>query len=1051
MAVKRISDINIKNNNSLFTAIYGNVTDGEFFIDNDLKTYSLEQQLYLYLKSEGYTVLFYKQAAQYNVYSYSREDVRTFLYDFEQNNTQSKQYIAKHINSPFKQSRLNRRNNNPETENKQEDTNAIQEQSDDGKYQNTFYRTHKTTGLINDLRRLFGNNESDKKVAYIFSDPDNCNLGDEFESYFKSLNNTYAKDDSKHKIFLLYHYPNAQLLIEAFDDSSKNSCFFFKNFYKQLFVKDRKLNVSKTYFISLPDKEEITNLLNLRRLKERFDVFSLILFDKLVSRLVQKRETLQDLYTCDINKEIEKAAKITAWDELKLLIGIEPIVKQLNNLVEVLKEGNIGVKFRPHVVFKGAPGTGKTTVARLFSQILQEEGVLPSGHFVPTKPKDFLAGHEGGTREKSDKVCESAKGGVLFIDEAYGIIKREGGVSSEIAYGGTDVCEVLLTFMEDDDSLLIIAGYEEEINEFIQKGNKGFPRRFIDELHITFKDYPLEVLYEILELNIKKSGKRLTENAKNVFKKVLAQKYQNKTKEWGNAGEVENLFGTLRLSTVGKKEIDVADLPEKWKQSVELEINYTNPIQDLNELIGLGTVKAKVIELTNFIKVQNERKQKGKKAVSISNHLVFTGNPGTGKTTVARIIADIYKEIGVLKKGHLVETDRSGLVAGYVGQTAAKTNMLIDSALDGILFIDEAYSLVSKHSNDFGNEAIATLLKRMEDERDRLIVIVAGYTNEMADFINTNPGLKSRFPDTNYIEFPDYSAEELYQIFELISNKNDYLISTEAQTVLKDIFAKSISVTKRDSGNGRFVRNTFEAVIQRHASRLVKNPNIESDTLLAEDISKEYEQPTQKQDTDVRIPHIILPSLKYFTDNSVDSYAKALGLIKIDNGQAGEGTGFLISSNGYILTCAHCVFSSKEISFNYNGEDVETSLIYKNENLDIAILKIARNNLPYFVISDSTRQLKRGTQMGLLAYPKGSKMGTQPSYTSGGISKYESGDYFTDAGATHGSSGGAFFKIDDGIVYGVLKGGFGAEGANINVATDIRTLFKQNDIEIEFE
>ncbi len=250
----------------------------------------------------------------------------------------------------------------------------------------------------------------------------------------------------------------------------------------------------------------------------------------------------------------------------------------------------------------------------------------------------------------------------------------------------------------------------------------------------------------------------------------------------------------------------------------------TNSQEELNALIGLTTVKEEIKTLTNFIKIQQQREAKGLKTSQPSYHCVFTGNPGTGKTTVARIIAGIYKELGVLKKGHLVETDRSGLVAEYVGQTALKTNEIIDSALGGVLFIDEAYSLASSGDNDYGKEAIATLLKRMEDDRDHLVVILAGYTDEMKEFIHSNSGLRSRF--SRYIEFPDYSAEELYRIFELKAKRFDYTISEDAENRLKNHFNAIVDKKDKNFGNARFVRNFFEKTLEQQANRLASESNL---------------------------------------------------------------------------------------------------------------------------------------------------------------------------------------------------------------------------------
>jgi SpoVK/Ycf46/Vps4 family AAA+-type ATPase len=262
---------------------------------------------------------------------------------------------------------------------------------------------------------------------------------------------------------------------------------------------------------------------------------------------------------------------------------------------------------------------------------------------------------------------------------------------------------------------------------------------------------------------------------------------------------------------------------EEKKESLE------ELLSELNGLIGLSAVKAEVENIINVLKVEKIRSEKGMKVPDKSLHLVFTGNPGTGKTTIARILARIYKSLGVLQKGHLIETDRSGLVAGFVGQTANKTLEICKSALDGVLFIDEAYALAEGGDNDFGREAINTLLKFMEDNRARIIVIVAGYTHKMEEFIDKNPGLKSRF--NKYIEFSDYTPEELMQIFEKICKGMKLSLSDSAKEKINKLFQEAYEKRDDKFGNGRFARNLFEKAYMQQANRLVKLEKITDEDL----------------------------------------------------------------------------------------------------------------------------------------------------------------------------------------------------------------------------
>lgn len=295
---------------------------------------------------------------------------------------------------------------------------------------------------------------------------------------------------------------------------------------------------------------------------------------------------------------------------------------------------------------------------------------------------------------------------------------------------------------------------------------------------------------------------------------------------------IKKLVNSKSDAQSSREEREIAETPSKSQQ---ISSNLQNTLQSLDDLIGLETVKQQVHTLIKFIQVQQEREKHNLKTTPISYHCVFSGSPGTGKTTVARILAQIYKDLGVLKKGHLIETDRAGLVGEYVGQTAVKTNKVINSAVGGVLFIDEAYSLYSESSEDYGREAIATLLKRMEDERDNLVVVMAGYTEEMKQFIDLNPGLRSRF--NRYIDFTDYSPSELFQIFKRYTEKGDFKLTSEAENAFRSLFINAYTNRDRTFGNARFVRNIFEKTIERQSLRVadISEPSVEQLTTITED------------------------------------------------------------------------------------------------------------------------------------------------------------------------------------------------------------------------
>ena len=529
-------------------------------------------------------------------------------------------------------------------------------------------------------------------------------------------------------------------------------------------------------------------------------------------------------------EEINKApsSETSPFDELSRLIGLSAVkkeVKEISDFAKVQKvrkaHGLPVSEISYHLVFMGNPGTGKTTVARLVAQIYKDLGILSKGHFVEVSAKDLVAGYVGQTAIKTGEIIEKALGGVLFIDEAYTLLDKTGS-----SYG-QEAIDTLLKEMEDHrgDFAVIVAGYDDLMKQFIAS-NPGLKSRFNKFIH--FEDYTFEEMIEIFNSFCVKNAYTVTDDANEIIKQYFVEACNACDGNFANARVARNFFESViskqasRISSKREKTKEMlstitCDDVSWWQETKHEEETLEDILTEFNELIGLDLVKEEISDLICVVQYQQHRKAQGLKVPSLSLHLVFTGNPGTGKTTVAHYVAKLYKALGLLSKGHLVETDRSGLVAGYVGQTAIKTQEVINSALGGILFIDEAYTLSNGKANDFGQEVIDTLLKAMEDKRNDFAVIVAGYDGLMNDFVNSNPGLKSRF--NHYIHFSDYSIDEMCCIFSLLCSKNQYKLSEEATTEVKNYFS---SVDIANIGNGRGARNLFEKVVTQQAKRISK-------------------------------------------------------------------------------------------------------------------------------------------------------------------------------------------------------------------------------------
>jgi SpoVK/Ycf46/Vps4 family AAA+-type ATPase len=538
-----------------------------------------------------------------------------------------------------------------------------------------------------------------------------------------------------------------------------------------------------------------------------------------------------------------KTEKVSPLDQLREMVGLESVKERVNDFYRFLKyqkeRKSLGFQTKDelslNMVLTGNPGTGKTTIARLLAKIYHELGVLPREEVVEVDRSQLVGAYVGQTEENVRAAVERAIGGVLFIDEAYSL-KREGQTGNDYGQTAVDTLVSLMTGSEYSGKFaVILAGYPDEMRQFLD-ANPGLRSRFPNSNHIYLSDYSNEELAAIAEKVAIDNDYVLTEEAKLALEERLEKERVDET--FGNARTARNLV----LDAIFKKGSETVDdqnlvnytILEKKDFEIDREEHEEKPMEQLENLIGLHTVKDEVKSLIAFVKMQQLRRMKGMPVVPIQLHSVFTGNPGTGKTTVAKIYAQLLKECGFLKRGHLIVGSRADFVAGYVGQTAIKTKKKIREALGGVLFIDEAYSLLGGSSGDFGKEVIDTLVDEMTKHNENLVVVLAGYPDEMELLLDSNPGLRSRFK--KFIHFPDYTAEDLLEIMESYSTRYQYVLDEESKSYVRSMLT-NITV----NGNARFATNLIDEAIQAQALRLMSkmtDDDLTSSVLTREDVEK---------------------------------------------------------------------------------------------------------------------------------------------------------------------------------------------------------------------
>ncbi len=524
-----------------------------------------------------------------------------------------------------------------------------------------------------------------------------------------------------------------------------------------------------------------------------------------------------------------------AMAELDSMIGLEEVKEQVRSIAASIEAarrralaGHSSEKPMQHFVFLGPPGTGKTAVARILAKIFYAFGLLDTPEVREAQRADLVGEYLGATAIKTNELVDSALGGVLFIDEAYSLVNEGDGQGDRF---GNEAVQTLLKRAEDDrqELVIILAGYERQMEAFLAT-NPGLASRFANR--VKFPGYTPAELLALADLALERRGEVLDPDARPALWRMFEDVGRRRiADDLGNGRFVRSL-----LDKAGRaRDVRVMSLPEEptsadlvTVRSADLEQAFADltsrfrgygatptlesALAELDALVGLDPVKRQVREIAAQLRVARLRDRQGLASQPPARHFVFTGPPGTGKTTVARILGRIFAAQGLLVRPNVVEAHRADLVGEHLGSTAIKTNKLVDSALGGVLFIDEAYSLYNEGytgGDAFGAEAVATLLKRAEDDRDRLVIVLAGYTADMDRFLRSNPGMASRF--SVRISFPSYDTGQLVRIAAVISAQAGDSFAADAMPVLERIFADACAQGRIDElGNGRFARSLFE-------------------------------------------------------------------------------------------------------------------------------------------------------------------------------------------------------------------------------------------------
>lgn len=1097
MITHRIDAIDI-GNRGLFTAIYGMNRTSEVYITSDMRVYDLHQAIYLYLRQEGYTTVFYDD----KIFSYEESQIISFLSletdkTCEKTNEVIKRDFFKGKGLMAEHRVAGAGKSSGKQHDHQSHHSSIQVL---GSGDELIYLVNQTEGFFGTIKSIV-EREPYRKIAVVFTNPNTLQYDEKeqkmYENAYSDLKTKYIKLNIGLKLIALYDFATSESFSQELQNGSDK--FFMRPPFKDLLLSEltsandnsgKDLKNLTVFYLGKPEKDEISNILNRKRLLGGGmpNAFTHIPWDKIVLKFWQGVKGYENLSlvsdfvktsASDLNKIIiNNMENGSAIDQLNSLRGIDKIKEQFTCYRESLlaQRNNEGDGFKPHMALMGSPGTGKTTVARLFGEILKDDGLLSKGHFVKVDVSDLVGEYVGSTRPKTKAVCEKALGGVLFIDEAYGLMSDD---NEHGACYGKEAIEILIQYMEKKDFIVILAGYTEQINDLINKGNPGFKRRFNQLGFFHFDDYTPDVLMEIAR---KKIQVPVTDEFEKALLGILKLKYAYRNKKFGNAGDVENIVNLIVGNYRRKNDngpLDIKHIPDELRVLVDPDImNEETMLKPINCLIGQQGVKDTIRDLYAKIYAGRIRLVSYGTSPEIPVlNFIFSGNPGTGKTTIAHLMGELLEKMGVLSSPdgkNMTEVKGTELLE----MRPSDIKRLFEDNIGKVLFIEEAYVL--QQSKRVLTDIVGSITDPNYEKK--LCVVMAGYSDDMQEMVNVNPGMERRFEN---IHFTDYSDEELWEILLMkiqSPNSNALIDASSCRQLAVDYF--SSLPRDRNFGNAGVVDRLLETIKINRDKRFINATEEQrrdidfSLRILPEDFP-ELKEPIEQISDSISVcgsNSDAFNSQKWCeinldgedesmrVVNGEDLYA-SVGLIE---GKKGTGTAFVISiKHRLIMTASHVVENSSDFRFTLNNKGIvsttQAEVKWRSFNHDLSILRV--DCLPdyakYFSFDINTERMPT-TNIQIAAFPMGTRVSGCMLLTEGVISNTEKQLVVTDekgtkrvfdairteAQATHGSSGGPVMLSNTMNVIGVLHGGFNENGFVMNIASDIRQLFNERTLNI---